>query len=105
VGLDIWFRDDIANILKAAHQANRLALEVSEGDEGSPGSARAAEVRWAYRRGFAAALATLAMAFGLSRPGGGERRHGRMVSTDDDTEDWGGPPLPTAQIGGAKWER
>jgi len=66
MGLDIWFKDDIANILRAANEANLSALAVSEDDDRCvPGADdRAAELRRAYRQGFAA-LSTLWLAFGL----------------------------------------
>ena len=48
MGLDIWFRDDIRNVLLAARQTM-----LATGGDGE------------YRRGFEAALVTLALAFGL----------------------------------------
>lgn len=73
MGLDIWFRDDIANILRAANEANLSAIMAGEeasrvGEGGDP----AKDLRWAYRRGFVAALAALAQALGLP-PVGVER--------------------------------
>ena len=53
-GLGIWFRDDIENILLAVDEAN-LDM-VSRFD--------APEVR-IYRRGFAAAISAMAVAFGI----------------------------------------
>jgi hypothetical protein len=55
MGLDIWFKEDIANALRAAEEC---AAGVAELGEPTP------ELR-AYRAGFRAALATLAVAFGL----------------------------------------
>ncbi len=68
MGLDIWFKEDIANILRAADEANLSALAASEGASmaGAMGQS-GREVRCAYRRGFVAALATLALALGLAR--------------------------------------
>jgi hypothetical protein len=58
MGLDIWFKDDIKNILLGVELANaRLATHYSN-----------AEVR-AYRQGFQAALAAAAVSFGICPPG------------------------------------
>jgi len=72
MGLDIWFKDDIANILRAANEANLSALAAcAHGDEAviRGASERGAELRRAYRQGFVAALTTLWLAFGLTAPG------------------------------------
>jgi len=54
MGLDIWFKDDIKNILLGVELANaHLAAYYSD-----------AEVR-AYREGFKAALAAAAVSFGI----------------------------------------
>jgi hypothetical protein len=69
MGMDIWFKEDIANILRAADEANLSALAAGEdvcmaGVVGGP----TLELRGAYRRGFVAALVTLALALGLPPP-------------------------------------
>jgi hypothetical protein len=58
MGLDVWFKDDIANILQAANEANLSAILASgrASAEESSGAA-AVELLRAYRRGFVAALA------------------------------------------------
>ena len=54
MGLDIWFKDDIRNILLGVELANaHLATHYSD-----------AEVR-AYREGFRVALAATAVSFGI----------------------------------------
>ena len=54
MGLDIWFKEDIRNILLGVELANaQLAIHCSD-----------AEVR-AYREGFKAALAATAVSFGI----------------------------------------
>ena len=56
MGLHVWVKDDIANILRVANKANLPALA-------------AVELRGAYGQGFVAALVTLALALGLPAPG------------------------------------
>lgn len=66
MGLGIWFKDDIANILRAVDEVNLSAM--LDGARGAAGAGYAEadlELRRAYRRGFVAALATLAQAVGL----------------------------------------
>lgn len=58
-GLDIWFREDIKNIIMAADQANSEALTAGLGFADP-------ELQGAYMHGFRAALRTLALAFGLA---------------------------------------
>lgn len=66
MGLDIWFRDDIANILRAANEANLSAITAGEEASIAGGTGGAAsELRSAYRRGFVSALVTLSQALGL----------------------------------------
>jgi hypothetical protein len=59
MSLDIWFTEDIKNIILAAEQANIQALETGLG-VAEPNLQRA------YHQGFRAALSTLALAFGLA---------------------------------------
>lgn len=53
MALDVWYKSDIQNALSAAEQASRAALKAS-GAQNDP-----------YVIGYRAALATLALAFGL----------------------------------------
>jgi hypothetical protein len=57
VALDVWFKLDIQNALRAAEQASGAALRVA-GDEQDPYVA-------GFQAGYRAALATIALAFGL----------------------------------------
>jgi hypothetical protein len=59
MSLDIWFREDIKNIILAAEQANVQALQAGMG-MAEPNLQRA------YHQGFRAALSTLALALGLA---------------------------------------
>jgi len=70
MGMDLWFRTDVARILQATYEAMCSTAAVVGDDE--RGSERAA----GYRQGFGAALRAVAMAFGLTDPGGvpGRRR-------------------------------
>jgi hypothetical protein len=67
MSLDIWFREDIKNIILAAEQANAQALEAGLGST-DPDLQRACPEckRRTYHQGFRAALSTLALAFGLA---------------------------------------
>ena len=64
MGMDLWFRADVARSLQASYEAMCSTAAVA-GDD-LAGSERAA----GYRQGFGAALRTVAMAFGLTDPGG-----------------------------------
>ena len=64
MGMDLWFRADVARILQASYEAMCSTAAVA-GDDPA-GSERAA----GYRQGFGAALRTVALAFGLTDPGG-----------------------------------
>jgi len=67
MALDVWYRSDIQNALSAAEQASEAALRAA-GNAGDPFVV-------GYASGYRAALATLALAFGLlpavSQPQGG----------------------------------
>jgi hypothetical protein len=67
MSLDIWFREDIKNIILAAEQANAQALQAGLGST-DPELHRACPEckRRIYHQGFRAALSTLALAFGLA---------------------------------------
>ncbi len=59
MGLDVWFREDVARVLRAARVAGR---EAQAGPDGQIMSKRQSD----YWRGYEAALATIGTAFGLS---------------------------------------
>lgn len=59
MGIEMWFREDIKHILQAAEHASALSLaQAAE-------SARDVAGLRAYRRGYRAALSTVALACGL----------------------------------------
>ena len=60
MGLDIWFREDITNALKAAEQASSTTAAAIESVVSDPSYLRA------YRQGYKAALITIAMSFGIA---------------------------------------
>ena len=61
----IWFAEDIRNALLAANEASGATAEVAFLAKGIAGEDYFAEMR-AYRKGYRAALITLALAFGVS---------------------------------------
>jgi hypothetical protein len=67
MSLDIWFREDIKNIILAAEQANVQGLQSGLWST-DPELQRACPEckRRTYHQGFRAALSTLALAFGLA---------------------------------------
>jgi hypothetical protein len=96
MGLDVWFKDDIANILRAANEANLSAMVVSgrafvEEDAGAADM----ELRRAYRRGFVAALAALAQALGLPL----RDMEWELVIAAPDTRSGGGQSVAPRAIG------
>jgi hypothetical protein len=72
MGLDLWFRADVARILQAAHEAMCSTAAVM-GDAVAEGNRAGDAGNWeraaGYRQGFGAALRAVAMAFGLTEPG------------------------------------
>jgi hypothetical protein len=71
MGLDVWFREDVARVLGAARVAGRAAcdgLSQPDGVTGSHVGVLSREMA-AYWRGYEAALATIGTAFGLAGPG------------------------------------
>ena len=73
MGLDLWFRADVARILQATHEAMCSTAAVM-GDAIAEGSraddAGGRERAAGYQQGFGAALRAVATAFGLTEPGG-----------------------------------
>jgi hypothetical protein len=60
VGLDLWFREDVARILASTYET----IQASSGAV-TPQSPELAEI---YRRGFLDALCAVAVAFGVAAP-------------------------------------
>lgn len=71
MGLDLWFREDVARILASTHETMAASLGAA-----TPVDAEAAD---AYRQGFNDALRALAVAFGVAAPrlAGGNGHNGR----------------------------
>jgi hypothetical protein len=68
MGLDVWFREDVARVLRAAWVAGRAAcagLSQADGVAGGQAGVLSREMA-AYWRGYEAALATMGAAFGLA---------------------------------------
>ena len=72
MSLDIWFREDIKHILMAAERAGSLSLAHAEESAADP------RLLQAYRRGYRAALYTVAVACGLT-PQEGEEETGLLL--------------------------
>jgi hypothetical protein len=77
MGLDLWFRQDVARILAAAWETMQAT---AEGIRGGTVATSKDEVARAYERGFEDALRAVAVAFGLA---GGARRDGTASGTAD----------------------
>ena len=69
MGLDLWFQADVARILSATYEA--MWSTAGAVGEGRPSRERAE----GYRQGFAAALRTLAVAFGVPDPAAARAGH------------------------------
>ena len=73
MGLDLWFRADVARILQATHEAlcSTAAVmgdAIAEGSRADDAGSR--ERAAGYQQGFGAALRAVATAFGLTESGG-----------------------------------
>ncbi|MEJ2209973.1 MAG: hypothetical protein P8129_13155 [Anaerolineae bacterium] len=71
MGLDLWFRQDVARILAATWETMHSTAQATRpgaSDDGRPGAVVTAEERMAhaYRRGFEDALRAVGVAFGLA---------------------------------------
>lgn len=90
MGLDLWFREDVARILASTHETMAASLGAA-----TPVDAEAAD---AYRQGFNDALRALAVAFGVAAPrlaGGhghnGDNGRSRAVAVEAEhwlSDDW-----------------
>jgi hypothetical protein len=69
VGLDLWFREDVARILASTYET----IQASSGAV-APQSPELAET---YLRGFSDALCAVAVAFGVAAPRSAGISHGR----------------------------
>ncbi|MBN1661959.1 MAG: hypothetical protein JXA93_26430 [Anaerolineae bacterium] len=71
MGLDVWFRDDVARILASTHETMAASMRATV-----PLDAESAE---AYQKGFVDALRAVAIAFGVAVPMR-ESSHARCVA-------------------------
>ena len=65
MGLDLWFREDVARILASTQETMRASLEAVS----RPGEGQGQTDARAYQQGFEDALRAVGMAFGLSGEG------------------------------------
>lgn len=89
MGLDLWFRQDVARILASTWETMHSTAEGTR-----PGGVTASDDRLAgaYRRGFEDALRAVGLAFGLAEGGNGVRRIGEMPASGSQAEyarSWG----------------
>lgn len=69
MGLDLWFRSDVARILQAAEEAMLTTAAATGMPTENQGDGSLFAV--GYQRGFSAALHAVATAFGLNEPRAG----------------------------------
>jgi hypothetical protein len=76
MGLDLWFREDVARMLASAHETLRASAGAL--------SASDSESAEAYQQGFTDALRAVGIAFGVAVPGppatAEPTRHGRWCN-------------------------
>ena len=66
MGLGIWFENDVRNVLLAANEASAATAAVPASIDHDLNIDELAQALHVFREGYAAALATVALAFGLS---------------------------------------
>ena len=109
MGLDVWFREDVARALRAAQvagqeaqtsmESERSVLPTGASPPGGEGHAMLSREMAAYWRGYEAALATIGAAFGLTLPG-------HLLLTDDFDRHQAGSTPPTKVNGHSQpWDR
>lgn len=62
MGMDLWFREDVARILASTYETMRSSTAALQREGRSAGAS-------AYEQGFVDALRAMAVAFGLATPG------------------------------------
>lgn len=60
MGLDLWFREDVARILASSHETMRSMSDATHTSN--------SEAAYGYRQGFEDALRAVALAFGVAPP-------------------------------------
>lgn len=81
MGLDLWFRADVARILQATHEAMTMTA-AAVGDQ-TDDDIGARERAAGYRQGFGAALRAVATAFGLNETQDPSRIMSRVIPTGE----------------------
>jgi hypothetical protein len=100
MGLDVWFREDVARALRAAQVAGREAQTGMESEDVPYTEDREVVLSRemaAYWRGYEAALATIGAAFGLTLPG-------HLLLTDDLDGQLAGTPPSKANGHSQPWD-
>jgi hypothetical protein len=96
MGLDVWFREDVARALRAALVAGREAhWGLTDGNRPTALSREMA----AYWRGYEAALATIGTAFGLTSPIA-DPVIGQEPPFPYQGEGWGSGQVPSSHLKG-----
>jgi hypothetical protein len=104
MGLNIWLKDDVANVLRAANEANLSAMWASDCGFVVEGSGEAArKLHRASRRGFVAVVATLTQPLGLPVTESDREPSGAAPETRLGRRDRH-PALPTLGVGGQECE-
>lgn len=80
MALEVFWPTDIKNAILAAEQASRAALQAGNLDD---------QFARGYREGHKAALATIALAFGLVQPDGWQQRDVQSLSAPNNGRDYG----------------
>ena len=87
MGLDLWFRQDVARILASTWETMHACTSAAaaEGPRPAPADERLAAV---YRRGFEDALRAVGLAFGLAEGGNRGRPGGTLPPAGPPPESW-----------------
>jgi hypothetical protein len=91
MGLDLWFREDVARILASTQEALRAVTRAT-----APLDPEVAE---AYRQGFADALQAVGVAFGVAGPAGSGPGRGVQAAPIVDGKAWRQGPSEDRRAG------
>jgi hypothetical protein len=95
MGLDLWFRQDVARILAATRETMQAT---AEGTRRGTVTRFEAQLARSYEQGFEDALRAVGVAFGLAGSGSGIRRVSERVA-DMCSDEYGLPPLTGGMAG------